>query len=99
MIDRDEVIATLQAHRAELEQRGVRHAAVFGSVARGNAGPASDIDILIDLDPSTPIDMYAYCGLKHLIADYFPVSVDVIDRAALKKELRGKAESDAYYAF
>ena len=47
-MDRDRVIATLQQHRAELEGRGVVHAAVFGSVARGQARPDSDVDILIE---------------------------------------------------
>ena len=42
-IDRDQVIATLRAHERELRQRGVRHAALFGSVARKQARPASDI--------------------------------------------------------
>ena len=43
-----ETLALLQAHQAELQRRGVRHAAVFGSVARGDARPESDTDILIE---------------------------------------------------
>ena len=50
-IDREEIIATLRAHQAELHRRGVRHAALFGSLARGEAKRTSDIDILIELDP------------------------------------------------
>ena len=45
---RDEVIATLRAHRADLEAMNVTSVALFGSVARGEAGPESDIDILIE---------------------------------------------------
>ena len=45
------VIAMLKQHRAELERKGVRHAALFGSLARDEARPDSDIDIMIELDP------------------------------------------------
>jgi predicted nucleotidyltransferase len=53
-IDREEIIATLRAVQAELRQRGVRHAALFGSLARGHGKRTSDIDILIELDPQAP---------------------------------------------
>jgi predicted nucleotidyltransferase len=44
-IDREEIIATLRAHQAELHRRGVRHAALFGSLTRGESKRTSDIDI------------------------------------------------------
>ena len=49
-----QVLNVLNAHEAELRRRGVCHAAVFGSVARGEAGSHSDIDVLVDLDPQSP---------------------------------------------
>jgi predicted nucleotidyltransferase len=45
-IDREQVLARLRDHAAELRRRGVPHAALFGSMARGEAGPDSDIDII-----------------------------------------------------
>jgi predicted nucleotidyltransferase len=53
-IDWEEIIATLRLHQAELHRRGVRHAALFGSLARGESRRTSDIDILIELDPRPP---------------------------------------------
>jgi predicted nucleotidyltransferase len=50
-MDIRDIIATLRRHEAELHRQGVTHAALFGSTARGDASPHSDIDILIDLDP------------------------------------------------
>ena len=96
---RDEVIATLQAHQQELKQRGVLHAAVFGSVARREERPDSDIDILIELDPDQSLDVFAYTGLKRFITGLFPLSVDVINEAALKQGLRGSVRRDTAYAF
>jgi len=98
-LDREEVIATLRAHQAELDRRGVRHAALFGSVARGEAKRTSDIDILIDLDPHAPIGLFEYVGITQYITDLFPVPVDVVNRSSLKPLVRPDIERDAVYAF
>ena len=94
-----EAIAVLVAHRDALRARGVRHAALFGSVARGEAHQDSDLDILIDLDPDAKLGIFEYVGIRQFIAQLFPASVDVVDRAALKPHVRPSAESDAIYAF
>jgi uncharacterized protein len=98
-MDRDRIIATLRAHEAELQRLGVRHAALFGSVARGDAGPDSDIDIAIELDEEALPDLYAYAGMKRYIAGLFPRPVDVVDRAALKPHIRPLADKDLLCAF
>jgi predicted nucleotidyltransferase len=94
-----DIIATLLENEKALRARGVRHAALFGSAARGTAGPESDIDIMIDIDPEAIQDVYAYVGIKNYIAELFSGPVDVIDRAALKPLVRPPAEADAVYAF
>ena len=96
---REQVIAVLKAHEKELRGRGVRRIGLFGSVARGEARPDSDIDILIELDPGTSISLFDYAGLKLYIADLFPTPVDVVNRDALKPWVRPPAETDAVYAF
>jgi predicted nucleotidyltransferase len=96
---RDEAIATLRVHAASLRARGVQHAAVFGSVARGDQRAGSDIDILIELDPDRTIDVYTYVGLKRFIGELFPSPVDVVDREALKGGVAETARREAAYAF
>jgi uncharacterized protein len=98
-IDREEIIATLRAHHAELHRRGVRHAALFGSLARGESKRASDIDILIELDPQAPIGLFEYIGITQYLSDLFPVRVDVANRGSLKPLVRPSIERDALYAF
>jgi predicted nucleotidyltransferase len=98
-MNREQVIATLRAHEEELRHRGVAHAALFGSVARGEATPASDIDIMVEIDPEAQIDLFDYVGITHYLADIFPVSVDVANRSTLKPHVRPGAERDALYAF
>ena len=98
-MNRAEAIDVLRRYESELRTRGVRRAAIFGSVARDEAGPASDVDILIDLDPDAGLDVFAYSGLKRFIASLFAGRVDVVARCALKPDLRFPAEQDAVYAF
>ena len=48
-MDRDQILARLRDHAPDLRRHGVVRAALFGSVARGEARPDSDIDIDIDI--------------------------------------------------
>jgi predicted nucleotidyltransferase len=98
-MDRVAIIARLRANEAALRARGVLHAALFGSRARGEGRPDSDTDILIDLDPEAPITLFDYVGLKQEIADLFEGKVDVVHREGLKPHLRRSTVSDAVYAF
>ena len=82
-----------------LRQHGVLHAAIFGSVARGEERGDSDVDVLVELDPARPLDIYAYVGLKRLIGGVLRHSADVIDLAALKEGLSAGVMHDAIYAF
>jgi uncharacterized protein len=98
-MNRQDAIAILLAHRDDLRARGVRRAALFGSVARGENRQDSDLDILIELDPKFEFDAFAYAGLKMYIAGLFPEPVDVVNRDALKPRLRRPVGTDAIYAF
>lgn len=83
---RDEVIRILSAHRAELQSRyGVSRLGLFGSVARDEAGPDSDVDLLVEFD--RPI------GLRFFeLQDYFEsllhCSVDLGTPQSLKPRIR-----------
>ncbi len=96
---RDQIIQTLKDREADLRAHGVTHAALFGSVARNEQRPDSDIDLLVDLDPAVVVTMFDYAGLKAYVASLFQGSVDVIDREALKPRLRPRAAADAIHAF
>jgi uncharacterized protein len=95
----DEVIARLKEAEPALRARGIRRAAVFGSVARGEARPDSDIDILIEFELGAEGSIYHYMGLKEFVAGLFDGPVEVIDRDALKPYLRAPSARDAIYAF
>src|SRR5271169_6995631 len=87
-INREEIIAKLRAHQAELRRRGVRHAALFGSLARGEGKRTSDIDILIELDPQAPVGLFEYVGITQYLADLFPFRIDIANGSSLKPLVR-----------
>ena len=95
----EQVIDTLHQHEAELKKRGVFHAAVFGSVARGEARQDSDIDVLVDLDPDQPMGLFEYARLRLYIAELLGGSADVVHRKTLKPLLRDSILRDAVNVF
>jgi predicted nucleotidyltransferase len=96
---REDILDRLREHESLLRSRGVAHAALFGSRARGDDRPGSDTDILIELDPSAHITVFDYAGLKWDIAALFEGPVDVVSSEALKPRLRQRIPQDAVYAF
>ena len=89
----------MRKNEAALRQRGVRHAALFGSCARGEERPDSDVDIMIEVDPAARIGVYEYVAIKDYIAGLFDTRVDVVRRERLKPYVWPAAVGDVIYAF
>ena len=70
-MNREQIIARLRENEAALRMRGVAHAALFGSRARGDQRPESDTDIMIEFDPAARITVFDHAGLKDYIASLF----------------------------
>ena len=95
-MNRDEILETLRAHRDELRKRfGVKSLAVFGSVARGEERPESDVDILVEFDGPATFDRYM--DLKFFLEELLKRPVDLVTRRALKPRLRPYVEKEAIY--
>lgn len=82
---RHTVIATLQAHRERLAQLGVASLAIFGSVARDEAHPQSDLDVLVEF--AGPATFNQYMAVTFWLEDTFHCRVDLVTRTALRPPL------------
>jgi predicted nucleotidyltransferase len=98
-MDKQDILARLRENEAALKARGVSHAALFGSRARGDNRPDSDIDIMVEIAPDAGLGVFEYVGIVNSIEDLFPIRVDVSNRGAMKPRVRPAAERDAIYAF
>jgi predicted nucleotidyltransferase len=90
---RADVLALVGARRDELVQRfGVRSLSLFGSVARDEAGPDSDVDVLVEFDGPTTFDRHM--GLLIFLEDLLGCRVDVLTATGIKPRLRPLIDPD-----
>ncbi len=84
---RADVIALVSAQRDEIARRfGVRSLSLFGSVARDEARPDSDVDVLVEFVGPTTFDNHM--GLLVFLEDLLGCHVDVVTANGLKPRLR-----------
>ncbi len=81
----DDVRTILAQHRPELDALGVRRLYVFGSVGRGDAGPNSDVDFLVEFEAYT---FRAFMGLKLALEAWLARPVDLATEGSLKMALQ-----------
>jgi len=95
---RDEILKTLRAHRDELRERfGVKSLAVFGSVARGEAGPESDVDIVVEFDPQAHVGLFKMVELKEFLERLLGCPVDVVTLDGLRPWMRNRVRREAVH--
>ena len=98
-----QVLRTLRALEPELRAVGVRHVSVFGSVARGEDTPSSDVDLALDLAPETIPPGFQFVvyieRLKQKLATALSRDVDIVVLPARRPELRETLSREAIAAF
>ncbi len=90
---RSDALRILAEHRLEIERFGVRTLSIFGSVARDEAGPESDVDILVEFEQ--PPRFQQYMGLKLFLEDILGASVDLASTRTLRPRIRSRVEREA----
>ncbi len=87
----------LRQHRRALlevaQRAGASNLRVFGSVARGEDGPDSDVDLLVDLPENT--SLFALLALEGALERILKVNVDLAPVSSLKPRVRDEALADA----
>ena len=88
-------MARISRNHEHLSKLGVKRLGVFGSFVRGEAGPDSDIDFLVELEKKT-FDIYM--DLKFFLEDLFERKVDLVLTDTIKPRLRPYIENEVVYA-
>ena len=91
---RQEALQILTAHQKELSVFGLRRLALFGSVARDEAGPDSDVDVLVEFEGATTFNRYS--GLYDCLEAMFPCPVDMATENSIRPFMCEGVEEDAY---
>jgi hypothetical protein len=98
-MDREQVIATLRANERQLREAGIVRLSLFGSTARGDAGPDSDIDLLAAFDETRRISLLDMVHIQNQIADLLGLPVDLIEEGTLKPRVQKSVEAEVVRAF
>jgi predicted nucleotidyltransferase len=96
-MSRDEVLARLRAHRADLEAMNVTSIALFGSVARGEAGSDSDVDVLIET--GWGVSYFDLVHIEDALQNILGSDVDLVTRGELHPALKDRILGEAVYAW
>jgi len=93
-MNRDDALRVLTQAKPELAQRyGVVRLAFFGSVARNEAHPGSDLDVVVAFDG--PATSQRYFGVQLYLEDALGCPVDLVTEKVLRPELRPFIEQEA----
>jgi uncharacterized protein len=100
LAERDRVLCVLREHEAELRAQGVTRLRMFGSMARGDARPDSDVDLIADIDRTIRFSLLDLVGFRDFLRDLLGRKVDVGTTVAkMRPRMRQRFEADAIEVF
>ncbi|HXJ42994.1 MAG TPA: nucleotidyltransferase family protein [Bryobacteraceae bacterium] len=96
---RDQVLTTLRQHEQQLRASGVTALRLFGSTARGDQRPDSDIDILASFDESRRLSLLDLVGIQLQLEELLGSPVELVEEGTLKPRVKDNVEGEAVRAF
>jgi uncharacterized protein len=94
-MERELVLQILHQNRAEINSYGVKSLALFGSVARGEVRPDSDVDLLVEFD--RPVGLFGLVALQLRLEELLGYPVDIGTWDSLKASIRSNVMKDCVY--
>ena len=94
-----DILAALRNKRDYLEQRGLEKVFVFGSVARGEAGPASDLDLAVTFSPTSDIGLIGFMGLEREMSEMVDLPVQMTVLSEKRQEFNDRIQPDLVQVF
>jgi len=98
-MQRSELLDVIKALQPRLEAEGVDHLALFGSRARGDNKPASDLDLLIEVDQARQFSLLDLIGVEHIVENATGMSANAVMRRSLKRDFATAIAKDVIEIF
>jgi uncharacterized protein len=98
-MDCKQVIATLRGCESELRAAGILRLSLFGSTARGDERPDSDIDLLAAFDDTRRISLLDVVGMEEQISRLLGRTVELVEEGTLKPRVQRNVDAEAVRAF
>lgn len=98
-IDREELLAELRSLKSDLERRGVTRVALFGSRARRDNRPDSDVDLLIDVEEGRKFSLIDLVGIVHKVEDRTGLPANIFMRRSLEPDFLASVRNDQVPVF
>jgi predicted nucleotidyltransferase len=99
LLERERVVRALREHEADLRALGVTRLWLFGSVARGDARPDSDVDVLIDISPGRKFSLLDLAEVRLALCDLLGREAGVVIRQDLRPRFRDTIADDLIEIF
>jgi predicted nucleotidyltransferase len=96
-MDAVEAVRILREHEADLKKMGVKSLYMFGSIARGEQRPDSDVDLFFDFEEGTL--GLGLIDIQEAASRFLGCKADVVTRGSLHKLIRRDAEATAVPVF
>lgn len=95
-MERETALSVLRHYKTAFEREyGVERIGIFGSIVRNEAGPESDIDVVVEMVP----DLYRMVHIKRTLEAAFCAPVDLVRyRETMNPFLKGRIDREAVYA-
>ena len=98
-LTRERVLSVIKAVEKEARAEGATALYLFGSVARGEASPESDVDVFVEYDPNSKFNLLNLAGIKQALEAAMGAEFHVTTRDSLHPEMRQQIEREAIRVF
>ncbi len=99
LAERERILEELRKVAQRLRARGITHLSLFGSIARGDAGPKSDIDLLIEVDPNGHFSLFDLIDVQDELSGLLGQPPHFAFAAKLRPWLREEIRAEAIAIF
>ena len=96
---RDEIVTTIRKNAEAIKAEGVTKLAIFGSRVRGDNGPDSDIDVLVEVAPDLSFSLLNLIGVQHIIGDATGLQAQATMRRSMPPRVAERIADDIFEVF